>query len=115
MDQDQSSLCKTVYMILVSFLDLKSVKSLEDYWLSNVEAIDIIKNNDKALYEKLISKFKEKKDEINLIANGKTEGLDDKSVERLRDAQARLEKQRRQRRSSRYSEHHPNARFWKKP
>ena len=115
MDQDQSSLCKTVYMILVSFLDLKSVKSLEDYWLSNVEAIDIIKNNDKELYEKLISKFKEKKDEINLIANRKTEGLDDKSVERLRDAQARLEKQRRQRRSGRYSEHHPNARFWKKP
>jgi len=115
MDQDQSSLCKTVYMILVSFLDLKSVKSLEDYWLSNVEAIDIIKNNDKELYEKLISKFKEKKDEINLITNGKTEGLDDKSVERLRDAQARLEKQRRQRRSGRYSEHHPNARFWKKP
>ena len=69
MDQDQSSLCKTVYMILVSFLDLKSVKSLEDYWLSNVEAIDIIKNNDKELYEKLISKFKEKKDEINLVAN----------------------------------------------
>ena len=69
-------------MILVSFLDLKSVKSLEDYWLSNVEAIDIIKNNDKELYEKLISKFKEKKDEINLIAIRKTEGLDDKSVER---------------------------------
>ena len=115
MDQDQSSLCKTVYMILVSFLDLKSVKSLEDYWLSNVEAIDIIKNNDKELYEKLISKFKEKKDEINLIANGKREGLDDKSLKRLRDAQARLEKQRRQRRSGRYSEHHPNARFWKKP
>ncbi len=115
MDQNQSSLCKTVYMILVSFLDLKSVKSLEDYWLSNVEAIDIIKNNDKELYEKLISKFKEKKDEINLIANRKTEGLDDKSVERLRDAQARLEKQGRQRRGGRYSEHHPNARFWKKP
>ena len=115
MDQDQSSLCKTVYIILVSFLDLKSVKSLEDYWLSNVEAIDIIKNNDKELYEKLISKFKEKKDEINLIANGKREGLDDKSLKRLRDAQARLEKQRRQRRSGRYSEHHPNARFWKKP
>ena len=102
-------------MILVSFLDLKSVKSLEDYWLSNVEAIDIIKNNDKDLYEKLISKFKEKKDEINLVTNGKTEGLDDKSVERLRDAQARLEKQRRQKRSGRYSEHHPNARFWKNP
>ena len=98
-------------MILVSFLDLKSVKSLEDYWLSNVEAIDIIKNNDKELYEKLISKFKEKKDEINLIAIRKTEGLDDKSVERLRDAQARLEKQGRQKRGSRYSEHHPNARF----
>ena len=102
-------------MILVSFLDLKSVKSLEDYWLSNVEAIDIIKNNDKELYEKLISKFKEKKDEINLIAIRKTEGLDDKSVERLRDAQARLEKQGRQKRGSRYSEHHPNARFWKNP
>ena len=102
-------------MILVSFLDLKSVKSLEDYWLSNVEAIDIIKNNDKELYEKLISKFKEKKDEINLIAIRKTEGLDDKSVERLRDAQARLEKQGRQKRGNRYSEHHPNARFWKKP
>ena len=51
-------------MILVSFLDLKSVKSLEDYWLSNVEAIDIIKNNDKELYEKLISKFKEKKFDV---------------------------------------------------
>ena len=102
-------------MILVSFLDLKSVKSLEDYWLSNVEAIDIIKNNDKELYEKLISKFKEKKDEINLIAIRKTEGLDDKSVERLRETETRIESETGQRGGGGYSEHHPNARFWKKP
>ena len=114
MSEDMQSFAESIYKIIVSFVDLKSVESLEKYWLSNADAINIIKTTDNDLYEKLISKFKEQKDAINLVANGKTESLDDKSVERLRETETRLEEQRRQRASSRYTEHHPNARFWKK-
>ena len=114
MSEDMQSFVETIYKIIVSFMSVSSVAALEKYWLSNLDAINIIKNTDNDLYLKLISKFKEQKNAINLVAIGKTESLDDKSIERLRETETRIESETGQRGGGGYSEHHPNARFWKK-
>ena len=115
MSEDMRSFAESIYTIIVSFVDLKSVEALENYWLSNTDAINIIKNTDNDLYLKLISKFKEQKDAINSTAHRETKSLDDKSLERARKTKTRLESKRGQGRGGRYTEHHPNAGFWKKP
>ena len=48
-----------LYTIITSFVgDLKTVKALEDYYLSNKQAIAIMRKNSEELYVKLVSQFK---------------------------------------------------------
>ena len=103
-----------LYTIITSFVgDVKTVKALEDYYLSNKQAIAIMRKNSEELYVKLVSQFKEQKDAINTntvrqehthqVAGGEGQRITKEEADR-----------RRKERIAELSKTHPSAGFWKK-
>ena len=108
MYEDEQSFAKGIYEILVNFMSEGSVKSLENYWLVNSNAIETMRKIDESLYLKLIEKFKEKKNEINANDNGSGEILNNRGSEQSRQ-NAERELERRKRKTAEYSEYYKST------
>ena len=96
MYDDEQSFAEAIYDILVNFMSDSSVRSLENYWLGNKNAIETMRKIDETLYTKLIEKFKEKKNEINANDNGSGEILNNRCSKQSRqDDERELERRKR--------------------
>ena len=109
MYEDEQSFAKGIYEILVNFMSEGSVKSLENYWLVNSNAIETMRKIDESLYLKLIEKFKEKKNEINATNNGSRKIPNHRGSEQSRQVAEQRELERRKRKTAEYRKHHSTA------
>ena len=103
-----------LYTIITSFVgDLKTVKALEHYYLSNKQAIAIMRKNSEELYVKLVSQFKEQKDAINTntVRQEHTHQVTGGEGQRITEQE---DQRRRKERARQLAESHPSARFWKR-
>ena len=109
MYEDEQSFAKGIYEILVNFMSEGSVKSLENYWLVNINAIETMRKIDESLYLKLIEKFKEKKNEINANDNGSGEILNNRGSKQSRQDAEQRELDARKQKTKEYREYYSTA------
>ena len=109
MYDDEQSFAEAIYDILVNFMSDSSVRSLENYWLGNKNAIETMRKIDESLYTKLIEKFKEKKNEINANDNGSGEILNNRGSEQSRQDAEQRELARRKEKTKEYRKYYKSA------
>tara|TARA_R100001510_G_scaffold54003_1_gene56184 strand:+ start:518 stop:856 length:339 start_codon:yes stop_codon:yes gene_type:complete len=109
MYEDEKSFAKGIYEILVNFMSEGSVKSLENYWLVNSNAIETMRKIDESLYLKLIEKFKEKKNEINANSDSGGTGHANSDPRRKGQTDDERELRARKQKTKEYRKHYSTA------